>query len=249
MVSVKNNFYVDKTDTGSIELLIDAFNVRDTEYERPIRQALNLHDRSFIIFVDHLNHPNEISPIEDPFTFNLETGELVVFTEDPEVLLDAILEMAMFLRGFNTLLGEGKDWHVQLAIGAWKRVRQTLEEELLDIHQGVEWQVTLNEETVQCFDPTTFTSIVYLASAPNVSIDFPAGTSAQLIIAYQRLRRIMEGIAFEIGLNDYRTFNRRLDRAIKWVEQDIAPGLDFSPFDDLLTPEGWNPEFFADVEG
>src|SRR5664279_1672139 len=91
----KNNLYIDKSEQTSIEELIETFSARNTYHEYAIRAALSIHARPFILYIDHVNRP-QVSPLQDAFTFNIETDELVVFTDDPSALVDAILEMALF---------------------------------------------------------------------------------------------------------------------------------------------------------
>src|SRR5258708_11820162 len=114
----KTNVYVDKADPTSIETLLSLFDAEGTYHEAEIKTALSLHDRPFLLYVDHLNRP-PTSPLQDAFTFNMTTDELVVFSDDPSILIDAILEMAMFVRGFNTVMALEDEWKVQVAIGAW----------------------------------------------------------------------------------------------------------------------------------
>jgi len=242
----KNNYYIDRSDPLSVEVLIDAFDVRDTPDEWAIRAALGLHERSFILYVDHVNRP-QISPLDDPFTFNMETDELVLFTDDPDVLVDAILEMALYVRGFNTLMGIDDEWKIQIAIGAWRHVRESLKVELgLAVPpMDKRWSVTLDLETVERYNMISFAAAVYLAGRPDLDVEFPQGTSALVVTAYERLSRIVEALAWNIGLDDQQKFNRRLNRALAWIEESIMP-QDISPFDDLFGPEGFSDKFFED---
>src|SRR5688572_20120739 len=144
----KSSYYVDKSDPASIDALIERFDVWGTPYEDAILTALSLHDRPFILYLDFLHQP-QISPLDDPFTFNIETDELVLFTDEPAALVDAVLEMAMFVRGFNTLLGVEDDWKIQVAIGAWRHVRERLKIQLrIAAPADKRWSASLELDTV-----------------------------------------------------------------------------------------------------
>lgn len=243
----RSNFFVDKTDDASIEQLLDGFGVRGSDYEPAIRAALGLHDQSFILFLDHVNRP-DITPLDDPFTFNMETGELILFSEHPDALINAILEMAMFQRGFETMMNSGQEWQVQFAIGAWHFVRARLCLDL-DILAESSWSVSVDPEAANRYNLITFTSMVYLAGQPDTDVVFPENTDAQIIVAYQRLRRMMSGVAHEIELTDSAIFNRRLIRTLRWIEESLLPSLEPSPFDELFGPDGLDERFFVDVQG
>lgn len=244
----KNNFHVDKADHLSVEALIDAFNARGTEYETAIRKALSLHSGSFLLYIDHLNRPLDQPPLDDAFTFNITTGELVLFTEAPGALIDAILEMAMFLRGFDTRLGEGDEWEVQLAIGAWRHVRRSLRVDL-EIAPEPTWRVKLDLEPLERFNMFSFGTALYLAGRPNVQVTFANGTNAMVMVAYERIARMLEAVALDIGLEDSAIFNRRLRRTIRHIAHTLLPDPDPSPFDELLGPDGFDQRFFEDDPG
>jgi hypothetical protein len=241
----KSSFYVDKSDPASIDALIERFDVWGTSYEDAIHTALSLHTRPFILYLDFLHQP-QISPLDDPFTFNIETDELVLFSDDPAALVDAVLEMAMFVRGFNTLLGVEDDWKIQVAIGAWRRVREQLKARLrIAAPTDKRWSASLELDTVAQFNLISFTAMVYLAGRNDLEVDFPEGTSALVVNTYERLNRIMDTVAFDIGVDDHVKFNRRLNRAVLWIEDAILP-RDESPFDDLFGPGGFSDRFFED---
>jgi hypothetical protein len=241
----KSSYYIDNGDTDSIEELISAFDSQGTPHEAMIRKALEIHNRPFILYVDHINELN-ISPLQDAFTFNMETDELVVFTDDPEALIDALLEMAMFLRGFNTVMGVDDEWKVQIAIGAWRHVRETLKSELgLASPYEKVWTIEPELETVEHYNQIAFGAMVFLASRSDIEVNFPQGTSQLCISAYRRLSHVMETIAHNIGIDDQARFNRRLSRALTWIEDSILP-QNMSPFDDLFGPDGFSDKFFED---
>ncbi len=241
----KTNLYVDKTDSASIEELIDAFDAHQTYHEQAIRAALGIHDRPFLLYIDHVNRP-QLSPLQDAFTFNTETDELVIFTDDPSALVDAILEMALFVRGFSTVMGLDDEWKVQVAIGTWRYVREALKVTLgLETTPYKQWNANLELESVERFDLISFSAMVFLAGRPDVDISFPTGTSGLVISAYERLVRIIEAVSLNVGLTEASIFNRRLNRALSLIEDSIMP-KELSPFDDLFGPEGFSDKFFED---
>ena len=68
--------------------------------------------------------------LTDKFTFNIETDDLIVFDDSPETLIDALIEMAMYLTGFSTMLGNEEEWVVEFTAGAWKLVRNQIKRRL-----------------------------------------------------------------------------------------------------------------------
>src|SRR5258708_17270294 len=145
----KSSYYVDKSDPTAVRALIEAFDVRGTNYEDAIRTALSIHDRAFILYVDHANM-QQLSPLQHPFTLNIETDELVLFTDNPDALVDAVLEMAMFVRGFNTVMGIEDEWKTQVAIGAWRHVLNALKVLLgLPLPPALNWNPGIELEAVK----------------------------------------------------------------------------------------------------
>jgi hypothetical protein len=236
-------YYVNSEDATSIESLIDAFEARDTTHEDAIRRVLALHERAFTVRLDFVSRPT-LTPLDDAFTFDTMTDELVVYSNDPAVLVDAILEMAMYMRGFNTTLGSFDEWKTQFTIGAWRHVRRNLKEQL-GFDTSTVWHFPLEIDAVDRFNPRSFESMIFLAGRSDGDVAFPPGANAIVVEAYQRLRRIMHTLAFEITLDHFQTFNRRLASALRWVEESIMPG-EASPFDDLFGPGGIDDRFFSE---
>lgn len=239
----KTKYYIDRADVASVEALIDAFEARDTDYETAIRAVLNLHNRSFTLQIDYASRL-QVSPLEDAFNFDTQTQELVLFADQPTVLVDGILEMALFLRGFETMISAADEWKMQFTIGIWRHIRKTIKRGL-KLDEESTWRVGLEPDKVERYNAASFDAMVFLAGRPEVEVTFPAGTNAIVIWAYQRLARVMETIAFEIDLDDHLIFNQRLARGLALVEDTIMPG-DPSPFDELLGPEGFEDRFFED---
>jgi hypothetical protein len=165
----------------------------------------------------------------------MDTDELIIFSDDPRVVLDALIEMAMFMCGFTTLIGLPDEWKVQVAIGAWRRIRESLKREYaLPFIPGQMWSVNLTPEGVARFDEDSFMIAVTLAGCAEVEVDFPDGTAPQLIRAYHHMERVYDAISDSLGLADSVTFNRRLHVALALIERHIAPradGTDADPLD------------------
>ncbi len=230
----KNAYWIDPAEPLSAEPLIDAVNARAGQFERAIRAAIGTHKRPFTVFIDYLNRPPEPSPMFDPFTFDMETDELIVLSDEPSILVDALLEMAMFMRGFNTLIGVDADWKIQVAIGAWRRVRETLKQALGLPHLvGQVWLVTLNADGVTQFDAASFTLAVTLAGCYNIEVKFPEGTAPRVVTTYRYLTHVLELIGHSVSLDDQVMFNRRLNRAVSLIEEHLAP----EPDSDNGTPD------------
>ncbi len=68
--------------------------------------------------------------LTDKFTFNIETDDLIVFDDSPETLIDALIEMAMYLSGFATMMGNDDAWVTEFAAGAWKPVKNRIKRQL-----------------------------------------------------------------------------------------------------------------------
>ncbi len=235
MATRKNTYLIDANNTMGLEGLIDAVNARGSPYEMPIRTAAHLQNLPFAVFIDYLRRPADPSPVQDLFTFDMDTDELILFSDEARVALDALLEMAMFMRGFTTLMGLADEWKVQVAIGAWRRVRESLKRAHdLPYWDGQMWSVNLTSEGVAHFDEDSFSMAVTLAGCIEVDVDFPVGTSPKLIEAYRQMGRVYDAISDSLGLADSVTFNRRLHVALTLIEQHIAPrpdGADGDPLD------------------
>src|SRR5258706_15872675 len=94
-------YNIDQTDIFSTEALVDAFAVRDTPHEKDIRGALSIQQRPFTLRGDvDPDSAADIPPLYDAFTFDMESDELILFSEEPANLVDALIEMALFMRGF-----------------------------------------------------------------------------------------------------------------------------------------------------
>src|SRR5690554_3156889 len=93
-----------------------------------LQRIIALYPRLTYLTIDE-QAPDRPEGLGDPFTFDTEHDELVLFSRDEAACVDGLVEMAMYLSGFATLLGEEEDWVVEFAIGAWRGVRNNLKRE------------------------------------------------------------------------------------------------------------------------
>jgi hypothetical protein len=240
-------YHIDKADVLSAESLISAFADHRTGLDSAIRAALSIQQRPFMLRVDvDPDNPAEIPPMHDAFTFDIDTDELILFSEDTAQLVDALIEMAMYMRGFNTTLGVDEDWKTQVTIGAWRRVRERIKKQHhIPALQTERLSANPFLETVRHFNHISFHAMVFMAACVDLEVIFPNGAHKKVIETYQRLVRIMDTIAYNVDIDDYRSFNRRLGRALQWIEENILP-TDDTLFDDLFGPDGFNDMFFDD---
>jgi hypothetical protein len=239
----KTTYHVNTQNAEIVEALIDAFEARSSEHEQAIRTMLALHDRDFTLRLDFVSRPH-LTPLDDAFTFDTLYDELVLYSNEAAVLVDALLEMAMYMRGFNTTLGSFDEWKTQFTIGSWRYVRRNIKAKL-GFDTPAIWQFPLELDAVDRYNVQAFEAMIFFAGRPDGDVSFPTGANAQVVQAYERLRRIMQTMAFDLTLDDHETFNNRLAHVLPWVEQSIMPG-EPSPFDDLFGPGGGlNDRYFG----
>lgn len=236
--------HVEPDNVETIETLLDVFEAHGTVYENGIRVALGLHDRPFMVQTDFISKP-AITPLDDAFTFDTLTGELVIFSPEPTYLVDALLEMALFQNGFQTFMGSYKEWQTVFTIGCWRYVRESLKEDLGldDIQIGM--QLAIEQSTTARYDSRAFDAMVFLAGHPHAEVNFPPDADAMAVRAYHRLQLLMRTVGYGIQLEEAEQFNRRLARTLAWIEESVIPEDEYSVFDDLITPGGFDERFFT----
>ena len=159
--------------------------------------------------------------VNDLFTFDTETDELELFSQDETTCVDALVEMAMYLSGFATLMGVEEEWVIEFAIGAWRSVRNRLKRQLdLPVPEDVLAMVGEPPETdaepypframVSSFDPVSFHHMVVLAGREEIAVYFPPETNPKVLATYIYTRRAIHDVAKGIELEDYQEFNTRL---------------------------------------
>lgn len=217
-------YWIKPDEPKTLDPLIQAINVGGTTHERYLQQVAQLQKRPFGVFIDYLNQVGEVPPTTDAFTFDMDSDELLVYSDQPEMIVDAFIEMAMYMQGFSTLMGVEEPWKVQVAIGGWRHIRSKIRERLNisgDVRKA--WAVMLNPEGLQEYNMETFTELVRLAGSPDVEVMFPSEASTEIRDAYHDLSRLIGLIAQGLDIDDHVEFNQRLMRALDWIEEKIAP--------------------------
>jgi hypothetical protein len=197
-------------------------------YPQPVRMYVD--DASAIL--------HESMPLGDKFTFDIETDDLVLFSHDKETLMDALIEMVLYLAGFTTMMGSEDAWVIEFTIGAWKPVKKRLKRQLgistNDHPRGVVGLPPSTNHTVQHdpypfrtmvshYDLASFHQMVLLAARDDIAVYFPPETHSKVLAVYVYMRRAMHEVAQGIDLEDYQTFNTRLIQEIQRLEKLFDP--------------------------
>ena len=214
-----------------------------------IRRVIALYLRSVKMYVDEASTIlHDSMPLGDRFTFDIETDELVLFSRNPATLIDALIEMAMYLAGFTTMMGAEESWVIEFAIGAWKPVKKRIKRLLSiptdDQPRGVvglppsKGKDTASapdsypfRRMVSHYDLASFHQMVLLAARDDIAVYFPPETHPKVLSVYVYMRRAMQEVAQGIDLKDYESFNARLIQEVQRMEQLFNPA-------DLNLP-GW----------
>jgi hypothetical protein len=229
-----NTYPIDPADAGTLEALIDGVNARSTPAEDTLRSVLRLHRRPFRLVIDLLNRPVIESPVVDLFTFDLETDDLLVYSDEAPILIDALIEMAMYMQGFATLIGVDEHWKVQVTIGCWRYVREAIKESIgLEARTDKAWAIMLGEDDVKQLDGRTFMQMILLAGCPDVEVLFPPGAAPDVEHVYKDVSRVIEVVSRSITLADHVEFNQRLHRALELIESRLTPSPN-APEDDTV---------------
>ncbi len=223
----------------SLQQLAFAFDL-DLDELAMARRVLMLFPRATTLYLDELE-PETLRALSlsDKFSFDLETDTLTVFERRWDTLIDALIEMAMYLSGFNTLIGSEDPWVVEFAIGAWKPVRKRLKRQLSipvsDQPRGViglppsappkpaRPQPDPFRAIVAQYNRVSFEQMVMLAARDEIAVYFPPETHPKVLALYVYMRRAMQEVAEGIDLQDYEQFNLRLLREIGRLEQLFHP--------------------------
>jgi hypothetical protein len=220
-------YFVNPNDQTSVDIFLSRI---DAQEAYGLRESIQLHVQPFTILYDQDNAPLEMSPMLDAFTFDMEHDRLIVYSIEPDVLIDAIIEMAMFMRGFNTVMGVADHWKVDVAIGAWRVVRRNIKQTLAIPEAATQIVVSLPSDVVAELNPVTFAGMVFLAGQIDTLLEFPLDASPRVVDLYHRLQRIINLVGFKIGLEDALTFNQRLMRSITHIETTLLSQINPSPF-------------------
>jgi hypothetical protein len=204
-----------------------------------LRRIVMLFPRSIGVYVDEANALlYENLSLADKFSFDMETDELILFTRDLETFTDALIEMAMYLVGFATMIGTDEEWVVEFTIGAWKPVKNRIKRQLeIPVHDHPRGVVGLpaSPEKIHSGDPYPFRTLVsnydlgsfyqmvVLAARDDVAVYFPPDTHPKVLAVYVYMRRAMQEVAQGIDLKDYATFNSRLLETIQRLQSLFNP--------------------------
>jgi hypothetical protein len=206
----------------------------------PAREIILLFPRSATMMIDEALAPaHGQTPFTDKFTFDLDRDELVVFDHDPETLFDALIEMAMYLSGFSTLMGVEDAWVVEFAIGAWKPVKKSIRRRLNlpieDRPRGIVGLPAVAQNTndpkdqlfhtlVTYYDQVSFHQMVMLAARDDITVYFPDDTHPRVLAVYVYMQRAMQEVGKDLDLQDYQVFNTRLLEKLQQLEVLFKPG-------------------------
>jgi len=186
------------------------------------------------------------NPLADKFTFDVETDDLVLFASDIDTLIDATIEMAMYLSGFTTKIGNEDLWVIEFTIGAWKPVKRNIKQQIgIEVSDHPTGLVGLRPDPgeategdpypfrtlVSYFDQLSFQQMIMLAARDDVKVYFPAGTHPKVRAVYMHARRAIEEVGQFITLQDHQVFNLKLNNAIRRIEQLFDP--------ENLEPPNW----------
>jgi hypothetical protein len=204
-----------------------------------IRRVIALYSQPVRMYLDEaITILHESTPLGDRFTFDIETDDLVLFSPHKETLIDALIEMAMYLAGFTTMMGSEESWVIEFTAGAWKpvktRLKRQLEIPVNDHPRGVVGMPPSAETTVQGdpypfrtlvshYDLASFHQMVLLAARDDIAVYFPPETHPKVLAVYVYMRRSMQEVAQGIDLEDYQTFNVRLLEEIQRLENLFEP--------------------------
>jgi len=219
----------------------------DADDRRALSRILALYPRPVTVqFEDDADLSLADRLLADKFTFDQETDSLLLYARDTETLVDALVEMAMYLWGFATLIGSAEPWVVEFAIGAWKPVRNRIKRQLdLPVHEhprGVVGLPPAPEEAppddrypfrtlVASYDSVSFRQMVVLAGRDDLAVYFPPETHPKVLAAYVYVRRAIQEVAQGLDLSDYQKFNRRLLQALSRLDTLFQPAK--------LPPPAW----------
>ncbi len=205
-------------------------------YPHPVRMYV---DEANAILYENLT-------LADKFSFDIQTDDLILFTREPDVFVDAFVEMAMYLAGFATMMGNRDEWIIEFTIGAWKPVRNRIKRKLgLPVKNQPRIVVGLPPRQdraprdnpypfrtlVSTYDFASFHQMVVLAARDDVAVYFPPETHSKVLAVYVYMRRAIQEVAEGLDLEDHATFNERLIDTIRRLENLFSPSQ--------LAPPGW----------
>lgn len=193
-------------------------------------------------------------PLADKFTFDVTTDELVLFASDMDTLIDALIEMAMYLAGFATKLGNSEVWVIEFTIGAWKPVKKRIKRRLnipvIDQPRGAVGLPPPPDDApahdpypfrtlVSHFDQLSFVQMIRLAGRDDLQVYFPSGSHPKVRAVYLHVRKALQEVGQWIDLDDHQRFNANLNQAIRRIEELFDPAS--------LRPPTWLDAFAQEM--
>lgn len=176
--------------------------------------------------------------LADKFTFEMETDTLVLFSRDKDALIDALVEMAMYLAGFATMMGTEDTWVIEFTIGTWKPIRKQIKRAIgihvADQPRGVVGLPPVSQgesadepysfqKLVSNFDRASFYQMVVLGARDDIAVYFPPETHPNVMDVYVSVRRSIKEITDGLSLSDHQLFNTRLVTEIHKLQERFAP--------------------------
>lgn len=246
---MKNNqVYLDPADVeSSLRQLKRFYRLDDTTLEA-IRPVIASYPKPVIMYVDEANAPLYAnSLLDDLFTFNMQTGELVLFSADPMTFIDGFIEMWMYVSGFETLMGHEEYWRVEFTIGAWKPIKNAIKRQFgIPMKEGIQGIVGMPPEPdemilddpypfrtlVSKFTLFSFIQMIRLAGREEIGIHFPEGTDQRVVDTYSDMRQLMHEVANGLSIEDVEEFNHRLHIKLEEIATRYEPSK-------LPVPEEW----------
>jgi hypothetical protein len=223
---------------GSMHRLAGAYDL-SPDMLSLLRRIVALFPRTVQLSVDEAGAIlYEDLSLADKFTFDIESDSLLLYNTDPDTFIDALIEMALYLMGFSTMMGSADEWVTEFAIGAWKPVRNRIKRELdIPVHTQpravvgmpppIE-QAPVNDPypfrtLVSTYDLASFYQMVILAARDDVAVYFPPETHHKVLAVYVYMRRAMQEVAKNIDITDHEAFNARLVTAVQRLQRLFDP--------------------------
>ncbi len=235
----QNRVYLDPGDIEEAMRQLNRVYDLDASTLHMLRRILTFYPRPVLLYVDEANASlYGQTPLIDKFTFNMQTDELVLFSRDPMTFIDAMIEMAMYVAGFATMIGVDDHWKVEFTIGVWKPIRSRVKRQLdIPVVDEPQWIVGLPpaKEDAPLEDPypfrtlvsqldiVSFTQMVRLAARDDVEVNFPGGSDPRVIQVYIRMKTAMNQVADGLHMEDWREFNHRLLQMVQDLEEEYQP--------------------------
>lgn len=234
---------------NSIQRLSEVYNL-EMPLLSTLRRIVALFPRSVEMYLDEIRAGvYSTLPLADRFTFDIETDDLILFASDPETFIDAMIETAMYLTGFSTMIGNEEAWVIEFTIGAWKPVKNRLKRQLgipvRDKPSGIAGLPPAPDKApgddpypfrtlVSRFDRDSFYQMVVLAAREEITVYFPPETHPKVLAVYVYMRRAMQEVAKGIDITDHTQFNANLLTEIQRLENLFHPRA--------LTSSNWPAE-------